>query len=239
MSEVRFRRPRHQIVAVALAAMDRTFLAHAQCYFGGGTRIVLELDEYRESEDIDFLCASRDGYRALRSTVTNRSLGEIMISPLPLAREVRAYRYGIRTFLDVGGHKVKMEIVNEGRIGLHGESCAGIPVPCLDKAACFAEKFLANADRGDDNAALGRDVIDLAFMVEGWGEELAREGAEIARETYGESVDTAVKTAAEKLIERKDFLKRCVSALAVTDKKTLASGLERLANAAWVRGSGE
>ncbi len=233
MSEVRFRRPRHQTVAGALAAMDGTFLAHAQCYFGGGTRIVLELGEYRESEDLDFLCASRDGYRALRSTVTNRSLGAIMTSPLPLVREVRADRYGIRTFLDVGGNKVKIEIVNEGRIGIHGETCADIPVLCMDKVSCFAEKFLANADRGDDDAVLGRDLIDLAFMVEGWGESLAREGAAIAREAYGEIVDTAVEAAAKKLVEKKDFLRRCIAALAITDQKTLKSGLERLTKTDW------
>ena len=174
MSEARFRRPRHRTVAAALAGLNGPFLEQAQCYFGGGTRIVLELGEYRESEDLDFLCSSADGYRALRSTVTDLSLGAILAAPVTLAREVRADRYGIRTFLDIGGSKVKIEIVLEGRVRLNGEPCMGLPVPCLDRVSCFAEKFLANADRGNDEAMLGRDVIDLAFMVEGWGTTPAR-----------------------------------------------------------------
>jgi hypothetical protein len=31
--------------------MDGAFLEETQCYFGGGTRIALDLGEYREAED--------------------------------------------------------------------------------------------------------------------------------------------------------------------------------------------
>ena len=62
-------RARHRVVMDALAALDAGFLERAECFFGGGTPIVLALGEYRESADIDFLCASREGYRALRTTV--------------------------------------------------------------------------------------------------------------------------------------------------------------------------
>ena len=88
MSE--FKRPRHALVTQALETLDREFLSAAKCYFGGGTRIAMALGEYRESADIDFLCADRDGYRALRSTVTAKSLGAIMRGKIPLAREVIA-----------------------------------------------------------------------------------------------------------------------------------------------------
>ena len=43
MSE--FKRPGHRLVMRALAALDADFLAHAKCYFGGGTRIALALAE--------------------------------------------------------------------------------------------------------------------------------------------------------------------------------------------------
>jgi hypothetical protein len=235
MSEPRFRRPRHQTVAAALAAIDGGFMQAAQCYFAGGTRIVLELGEYRESEDLDFLCSSQEGYRALRSTVSDVSLGAILAAPLALLREVRADRYGIRTFLDVGGTAVKLEIVLEGRVELSGQPCPSVPVPCLDRVCCFAEKFLANADRGGDDAALARDVIDLAFMVEGWGDTPAQEGAARARQAYGEVVDRAAKAAATRLRDDKAWLRRCVAALRITDSKTLAAGLSRLAKTDWAR----
>lgn len=66
---VKFERPRHELVMVVLSSMNRQFLAKSMCYFGGGTRIVLEINEYRESFDIDFLCADKKGLRALRSTM--------------------------------------------------------------------------------------------------------------------------------------------------------------------------
>ena len=94
--------------------MNAPFLERVQCYFGGGTRIVLALNEYRESADIDLLCSNREGYRELRSTITNRSLGDIAAGRIELAREVVADRYGIRTFIEIDDERIKFEIVNEG-----------------------------------------------------------------------------------------------------------------------------
>jgi len=44
----------------------------------GATRIVLELDEYRESADTDFLCADAAGFRALREGISQVSFGTIL-----------------------------------------------------------------------------------------------------------------------------------------------------------------
>ncbi|WP_158641762.1 hypothetical protein [Candidatus Glomeribacter gigasporarum] len=38
-------------------AFNSELLQEAQCSFGGGAAIALSLDEYRESADVDFLCA--------------------------------------------------------------------------------------------------------------------------------------------------------------------------------------
>ena len=226
-------RPRHRTVLAALRALDAKFLARSECFFGGGTRIVLALDEYRESADVDFLCANREGYRALRATVTDRSLGRIAKPSLKLAREVIADRYGIRTFLDVGGEKLKLEIILEGRIGLAGGAEDGLPVPVLDAASCCAEKFLANADRWGDESALGRDVIDLAFMAAGWGREPLRAGLATATEAYGKGVARDAKRAATKMLERADWRRRCVAALSLTDTRTLLASLRLVAAGRW------
>ena len=74
MSEVSFVRPGHRQVYAVLAMMDSAFLAKTRCFFGGGTRIVLELGEYRESRDMDFLCSDRDGYRLLRESGSGTDL---------------------------------------------------------------------------------------------------------------------------------------------------------------------
>ena len=222
-------RERHVPVLHALAAMDAAFLERAHCYFGGATRIVLELGEYRESADVDFLCADRSGYRSLRATVKERSLGAIASKKLELAREVIADRYGIRTVLDVAGEKLKFEIVLEGRIELSGGNVTGLPVPALDQKSCCAEKFLANADRWNDEATLGRDVIDLAFMAARWGAGPLRAGLATATEAYGKAASADAKRAAVKMLERAEWRRRCVAALSVSDTRTLLTGLRALA----------
>jgi len=221
------------MVLAALRALDAGFLQRAQCFFGGGTRVALALGEYRESADVDFLCANRHGYRALRATVSGTSLGRIAKPGLKLAREVIADRYGIRTFVDVGGEKLKLEIILEGRIGLSGGTADGLPVPALDAASCCAEKFLANADRWNDESVLGRDVIDLAFMAVRWGREPLRSGAAVATEAYGKVVAGDTKRAATKMLERADWRRRCVAALGLTDTRTLLAGLRVLAAGRW------
>lgn len=235
MPERAFRRPSHRHVAAALARFDRGFLERAGCYFGGGTRIVLELGEYRESRDIDFLCASRDGYRALREAVTEASLGAIAPGPLALAREVRSDQYGIRTWLDCGELKIKFEILREARIDLAGMKVPRVPVACLDHAHAFAEKFLANADRGLDASTLSRDAIDLAFMVAAWpGAEAAR-GLGLARAAYGAEVERKLAAVVAKLRGDRAWRSRCVDGLGIEDTKTLSSGLSTLAGEAWQR----
>jgi hypothetical protein len=214
------------MVLQALRALDAAALTQTECYFGGGTRIALALGEYRESADVDFLCASRSGYRTLRAALTQRSLGMIATSRVKLAREVIADRYGIRTFLEVNGEKLKFEIVLEARIPLNGGMEPGLPVPVLDAKSCFAEKYLANADRWMDASVLGRDIIDLAFMAVHWGGEPLCAGFQQAASAYGKVVAAAARRAATKMIEQAGWRKRCVSGLDVRDTKTLLAGLK-------------
>jgi len=67
-----FSRRHHNDILHVLRCLNGDFLRDTECYFGGGTAIVLELGEYRESVDIDFLCASQEGYRKLRHPSTGR-----------------------------------------------------------------------------------------------------------------------------------------------------------------------
>ena len=164
-----FKRPHHQRVARILDALNVPLLTEAACHFGGGTAIVLLLDEYRESVDVDLLCASHEGYRTLRNAVNENSLGPLLTQAMPLARAVRADRYGIRTFLMVDDVPIKFEIVREDRIPLQAQTHPGIPILTLSQVDMFAEKLLANTDRWADRSTTSRDIIDLAMMVHHWG----------------------------------------------------------------------
>jgi hypothetical protein len=73
-----FDRQHHQRIVKVLHAFNSDILSETKCYFGGGTAIVLSLAEYRESLDIDFLCAANEGYRLLRNTISQDSLGTLL-----------------------------------------------------------------------------------------------------------------------------------------------------------------
>lgn len=224
-----FRRPSHQAVQAILNALDAPFLERNGIFFGGGTRIVLELDEYRESRDIDFLCASREGYRAIRETVSATSLGAIASDLPALAREVRADQYGIRTWLATAALTIKFEIVREARIGLASMRVPSLPVSCIDHAHAFAEKLLANADRGLDPSTLSRDAIDLAFMMEAWPRDDAAQGAAIARLAYGKEVDEKLAAVIDKLRTDRKYRVACLDGLGIENTKAFAKGLDALA----------
>ena len=224
-----FKDLRHARVWKVLESLDSEFLYAAKCYFGGGTRTVLVLNEYRFSEDIDFLCADNDGYRALRSAISENSLGRILKRPVSLVRSVRADRYGIRTVLDVDGNPMKFEIISEGRVRIDPDPKSSMPVLPLDETSCFAEKFLANADRWADRSVLSRDVIDLAFMSSEWCRESALAGLQRAMDGYGEVVLDSTRKAV-KLLSDSHHFRRCVTELAVTDSRKLRAGLRTLSN---------
>lgn len=228
-----FSRPRHDAVDKVLARLNADFLDRAKCFFGGGTRIVLELNEYRESADIDFLCSDRQGYRELRSTIRHNSLGELASAPLELLREVRADQYGLRTVLQVDHEPIKFEIINEARIDLAGVLIDRLHVPCLDRTCCFAEKVLANDDRWLDESAASRDVIDVAYMIDAWGMQAFIEGTHRARDAYGKRTDASLRASAQQLLDKKPYFRKCVASLGITDVSTLASGLGRIVARNW------
>jgi hypothetical protein len=163
-----FKRPHHQVIAKLLQSFDSDFLQQAECYFGGGTAISLQLGEYRESVDIDFLCSSEAGFRLLRGAV-NSDLGPVLKSPVVQAREPKSNQYKILTCLELDGARVKVEFVREGNTKLSGSFNAELGVPTLSRTDLWAQKLMANADRVLDTSTVSRDIIDLAMMLKAWG----------------------------------------------------------------------
>lgn len=204
-----FEKPHHQRIQKILQALNVPFLQEAACYFGGGTAIVLALDEYRESRDIDFLCASREGYRLLRNTVSSHSLGALIKHPVKLLREIRADRYGIRTQLDVDGVPIKIEFVSEARIDIAGNLDAQTGIPTLSRTDLYAEKLLANTDRGLDRSTLSRDIIDLAMMIQHWG-DIPEAALTKAQDAYGADIVRAFRGATS-LISDARYLEDCLA----------------------------
>lgn len=134
-----FKRPRHQAIAKLLACFDARALAAADCYFGGGTAIVLKLGEYRKSVDVDFMCATANGYRLVRNIVSPQSLGDFTKAPLTYRREVSTSQYNVRTIAEIDGFPIKIEFVREARIELRG--CFAGAFRRLVKSLAYITKF--------------------------------------------------------------------------------------------------
>jgi len=67
-----YKRANHRRIFSVLSQMAPDFLRAAACCFGGGTCLALVLDEYRESVDIDFLCAATEA-----RTLVQERLGRV------------------------------------------------------------------------------------------------------------------------------------------------------------------
>ena len=225
-----WKRPLHRRIAGILALMNAEFLEQAQCFFGGGTQLVMSHGEFRESRDIDLLLSSQAGLRMLRETVNDRSLGRIFKGRINLAREVRADRYAIRTFItaDPSAEPLKFEIVVEARIELKGAMDNALAVPCLGLASGIAEKLLANADRGRAQEYRARDVIDLAFVSLDAGKAEFLAGYELAERAYGQVILRELDEVLKMLDLEPRYRAQCAADLLVTDIKALRKGLERL-----------
>lgn len=182
-----FIRPEHEIIAEMLASMDSSFLLDCECWFGGGTAIVLKFGEYRKSLDLDFLCASREGYRKLREGFFDHGIRAVFPEPVQMLRDVRTDAYGIRTIVGLHGQPVRFEIVNEPRIELRGAYDPDLKVPTLLPESMFAEKLLANADRCQDRAVAYRDAFDLGRLVETYG-AIPEAAVKAAEGAYGKDI---------------------------------------------------
>lgn len=158
----------HEAIKYALSHFNLSYLQEHNILFGGGTRIALDLDEYRTSIDIDFLCPNKKSYRAVRTQVSSNSLGELVASPLTFLREIRSDRDAVRTFIKSNGCNIKLEFVSFDNYNLQAEVQPKWNVPIIDVNSCFITKLLANADRFRE--PVKKDIVDLIKMYEAWGE---------------------------------------------------------------------
>lgn len=194
----RFHHQHHQIIESALSNFDADFFCANGILFGGGTRIALEIDEYRESVDIDFLCPTRESYRAVREQVNSVSLGGLVHQDFVYEREIRADRDGVRTWIVHESSKIKVEFVSFNEYNLTSDESEPFSVPCISQTSCFVTKLLANTDR-----ALGypyKDIFDILAMVKTWG-PIPEEAMAIAHNFYGKRVKEELISSLEHILD--------------------------------------
>ncbi len=208
-----YERPQHEIVARALGMLRTDFLLQNRCWFAGGTAIVMKNGEYRLSLDVDFLCSSQAGYRELREAVRSRGAAGLFSQPVKTLKDFRYDQYGIRTLLEIDGQPLKFEIVREARIEVDGAYDPELACPLLSLDDQFAEKMLANSDRGKDPAASYRDVFDLGILIVANGGRIPAAASEKAVMAYGPTIWRDLKWVVEHLRARPSALTRAAEDL--------------------------
>jgi len=175
----------HKLIRSVLNNFNADFFFANSIYFGGGTRIALEIDEYRESIDVDFLCPDKSSYRAVREQVTSNSLGNLVKQDFQYAREIMFDRYGVRTFIKEQDATIKLEIVSFDNYDLVADTRKLFPIPFIDQESCFYTKLLANSDRCMHGQC--KDIFDILAMYDAWG-GIPQSAITKAEKHYGSSV---------------------------------------------------
>jgi nucleotidyltransferase AbiEii toxin of type IV toxin-antitoxin system len=227
-----FKCEQHRNVVSLLATLDESILSQCGFFFGGGTRIVLDLEEYRESRDIDFLCSDAEGYAELRFQAATRGYDAIFKTArgnaFNLPREMRIDQYGIRFPVEFGVSLIRVELIREARIVLDpGSRPDWSSVDCLALTDCYAEKILANSDRWADRQILSRDLIDLSILRKRIGpvpeqswEKTERAYRSAAREDLLKAISAFTGDAAHQ--------QRCFQGLQLQDPEEVLAGMDLL-----------
>lgn len=227
-------RSHHLLITEALKELNGDLLESAGAYFGGGTAIALIRNEYRESVDLDFLTSDFAGFRRLRELARERGLQSFLKHPgqseLTL-QVVRQDEYAIRCVATIMHQRIKLEIIQEGRIAFDQEITRHrlFGVTRLSREELIAQKVMANHDRWQDAATLSRDILDLAMLSPSSQELLAAHAStEQALKSGG---PLAITSAIDILLNQPESLVRSMILMRFSSPPAFVTGkLQRLRN---------
>jgi Nucleotidyl transferase AbiEii toxin, Type IV TA system len=226
----------HNKILTVLQSLDPEVLKRGSAYFGGGTLLALDFEEYRWSKDINFIASAiiasdaSSGYRYLRRVIFDGGYEALFrdLSQIQIGRGTTD-QYGIRMAVSVDGTPIKTEIIAEVRFNPSAPRYPSwSPVACLSLPDCFTSKLLANSDRHLDDGVESRDLIDLAVLrLQSAIPEKSIQKAENAYE-----VIRPLKNAIARFQERKDYRTKCFSGLQILSQQIprIIDGIDLLAH---------
>lgn len=225
-----FKLAHHHKILTILNSLDDEILKKGSAYFGGGTLLALDFDEYRWSKDIDFISPiSSSGYRYLRTVVFDNGYEGLFrdLSKIKIGRGTTD-QYGIRMVVLIDDEPIKIEIIAEVRFELDlPRYPEWSPVACLSLSDCFTSKLLANSDRFTDESVESRDLIDLAVLR--LQSVIPLEAVRKAEKAY--EVMRQLKRAIQSFQERPDYRRECFAGLKIDTQQVpkIIDGIDLLA----------
>lgn len=209
-----FRLDHHNKILTILQSFNTELLNQSLAYFGGGTLISLDFEEYRWSKDIDFICpVFSSGYKQLRTVIYDGGYKALFddISQIQIGQSTTD-QYGIRMLVVVDNVLIKTEIIAEVRFELDPPRYTEwTSVPCLSINDCFTAKLLANSDRYMDSSVEARDLIDLAVLR--FHFPIPHSAIDKAENAY--EVMRPLKKAVRSFQEKPEFRDKCFTGLQI------------------------
>lgn len=189
----RFKIPRHNIIwAVISDMLDKKMLRDHGILFAGGTLCSMRYGEYRESVDLDFLCADKNSFNSFRANFSD--VGKFIYARNPKITKDRVQLW-ITTTDD---RPLKVDFFYEERLQPTASDFHG--VEALDHASLMGCKLMAYCDRGMDLSERGKDFIDLIAIDLQAPAETFENAWELAWNAYG----TWLTNQLPKIIEKSD-----------------------------------
>lgn len=209
-----FRIDHHHKILKILECLDSEVLNKGSAYFGGGTLLALDFEEYRWSKDVDFIApVGTSGYKYLRTMVFDGGYEALFrdLSKIQVGRGTTD-QYGIRMIVIVDDVPIKTEIIAENRFQLDlPRYVKWAPVACLSFNDCFTSKLLSNSDRYMDDSVEARDLIDLAILR--LRSPIPQESIKKAETAY--EVIRPLKEAIKRFQKTPDYREKCFLSLNV------------------------
>lgn len=225
-----FKLEHHNKILAILDSFNPEVLKQGSAYFGGGTLLALDFEEYRWSKDIDFISSvTSSGYKYIRTIVFDGGY-EALFRDLSRIRIGRGTtdQYGIRMIVFIDDIPIKTEIIAEVRFELDPPRYPQwSPVACLSLNDCFTAKLLANSDRFMDDSVESRDLIDLAVLrLHNSIPKVALEKAEQAYEVMRQ-----LEKAVQRFQERPNYRQECFETLQIARSQIpkIIDGIDLLA----------
>jgi Nucleotidyl transferase AbiEii toxin, Type IV TA system len=108
-----FRLHHHNKILAIVECLDCEVFTKGSAYFGGGTLLALDFEEYRWSQDIDFIASvGTEGYKSLRTVVFDdghEALFRDLSKVKSLSHTPRVFREQRDIFADLEIQKEKQE----------------------------------------------------------------------------------------------------------------------------------
>lgn len=213
---MQFKLERHNQILRILNSLNYQIFQDNNAYFGGGTLIALLYKEYRQSNDIDFICSvGLSGYKNLRSLIFDQGYKSLFsdLNHISIGRSTTD-QYGIRMLIQIEDIFIKTEIIAEARFELESPRYfQWTNIPCLSHNDAITSKLLANSDRYPDNSVLSRDLIDLAILR--YNSTFSLLAINKAEQAY--EVIRPLKIAIQRFQDRSEYREKCFEQLKISD----------------------